>query len=79
MNKRLYDVGINNKGTTLRLWLCDDDYQNVVEYRADLLTTLEHLFSELCLNDWNNTNPKIKWGYPRFNKQETKDLLEGKV
>ena len=22
---KLYDVGVNNKGTTLILWVCDDD------------------------------------------------------
>ena len=73
---KLYDVGVNNKGTTLILWVCDDDEKNMKEYRGSLKAVLQHIFSDLVLNDWNKVKPKVKWGYPRLNKKETKDLLE---
>jgi len=73
---KLYDVGVNNKGTTLRLWVCDDDEKNMKEYRGSLKAVLQHVFSDLVLNDWNKVKPKIKWGYPRLNIRETMDLLE---
>ena len=60
---KLYDVGVNNKGTTLRLWVCDDDEKNMKEYRGSLKAVLQHIFSDLVLNDWNKVKPKIKWGY----------------
>ena len=47
---KLYDVGVNNKGTTLRLWVCDDDEKNMKEYRGNLMAVLEHIFSDLVLN-----------------------------
>ena len=73
---KLYDVGVNDKGTTLRLWVCDDDEKNIKEYRGSLKAVLQHVFSDLVLNDWNKVKPKIKWGYPRLNIKETMDLLE---
>jgi len=73
---KLYDVGVNNKGTTLILWVCDDDENNMKEYRGSLKAVLQHVFSDLVLNDWNKVKPKIKWGYPRLNIKETMDLLE---
>ena len=73
---KLYDVGVNNKGTTLILWVCDDDEKNMKEYRGSLKAVLQHIFSDLVLNDWNKVKPKIKWGYPRLNIKETMDLLE---
>ena len=73
---KLYDVGVNNKGTTLILWVCDDDEKNMKEYRGSLKAVLQHVFSDLVLNDWNKVKPKIKWGYPRLNIKETMDLLE---
>ena len=73
---KLYDVGVNNKGTTLILWVCDDDEKNMKEYRGSLKSVLQHIFSDLVLNDWNKVKPKIKWGYPRLNIKETMDLLE---
>ena len=73
---KLYDVGVNNKGTTLILWVCDDDEKNMKEYRGSLKAVLQHVFSDLVLNDWNKVKPKIKWGYPRLNIRETMDLLE---
>ena len=50
---KLYDVGVNNKGTTLILWVCDDDEKNIKEYRGSLKAVLQHVFSDLVLNDWN--------------------------
>ena len=47
---KLYDVGVNNKGTTLRLWVCDDDEKNMKEYRGNLMAVLEHIFSDLESN-----------------------------
>ena len=73
---KLYDVGVNNKGITLILWVCDDDEKNIKEYRGSLKAVLQHVFSDLVLNDWNKVKPKIKWGYPRLNIKETMDLLE---
>ena len=73
---KLYDVGVNNKGTTLILWVCDDDEKNMKEYRGNLMAVLEHIFSDLVLNNWDKVKPKIKWGYPRLNIKETMDLLE---
>lgn len=73
---KLYDVGVNNKGTTLILWVCDDDEKNMKEYRGSLKAVLQHVFSDLVLNDWDKVKPKIKWGYPRLNIKETMDLLE---
>lgn len=73
---KLYDVGVNNKGTTLILWVCDDDEKNLKEYRGSLKAVLQHVFSDLVLNDWDKVKPKIKWGYPRLNIKETMDLLE---
>ena len=73
---KLYDVGVNNKGTTLILLVCDDDEKNMKEYRGSLKAVLQHIFSDLVLNDWNKVKPKIKWGYPRLNIKETMDLLE---
>ena len=73
---KLYDVGVNNKGTTLILCVCDDDEKNMKEYRGSLKAVLQHVFSDLVLNDWNKVKPKIKWGYPRLNIKETMDLLE---
>ena len=73
---KLYDVGVNNKGTTLILWVCDDNEKNMKEYRGSLKAVLQHIFSDLVLNDWNKVKPKIKWGYPRLNIKETMDLLE---
>ena len=73
---KLYDVGVNNKGTTLILWVCDDDEKNMKEYRGSLKAVLQHIFSDLVLNDWDKVKPKIKWGYPRLNIKETMDLLE---
>ena len=46
------------------------------EYRGSLKAVLQHIFSDLVLNDWNKVKPKIKWGYPRLNIKETMDLLE---
>jgi len=73
---KLYDVGVNNKGTTLILWVCDDDEKNMKEYRGSLKAVLQHVFSDLSLNDWDKVKPKVKWGYPRLNIKETMDLLE---
>ena len=73
---KLYDVGVNYKGTTLILWVCDDDEKNMKEYRGSLKAVLQHVFSDLVLNDWDKVKPKIKWGYPRLNIKETMDLLE---
>ena len=73
---KLYDVGVNNKGTTLILWVCDDDEKNIKEYRGSIKAVLQHVFSDLVLNDWDKVKPKIKWGYPRLNIKETMDLLE---
>ncbi len=73
---KLYDVGVNNKGTTLILWVCDDDEKNMKEYRGSLKAVLQHVFSDLVLNDWDKVKPKVKWGYPRLNIKETMDLLE---
>ena len=73
---KLYDVGVNNKVTTLILCVCDDDEKNMKEYRGSLKAVLQHIFSDLVLNDWNKVKPKIKWGYPRLNIKETMDLLE---
>ena len=73
---KLYDVGVNNKGTTLILWVCDDDEKNIKEYRGSLKAVLQHVFSDLVLNDWNKVKTKIKCGYPRLNIKETMDLLE---
>ena len=73
---KLYDVGVNNKGTTLILWVCDDDEKNVRQWRGNLSAVLEHVFQDLVLNNWDKVKPKIKWGYPRLNIKETMDLLE---
>ena len=73
---KLYDVGVNNKGTTLILWVCDDDESNIREWRGSLKAVLQHVFSDLVLNDWDKVKPKVKWGYPRLNIKETMDLLE---
>ena len=50
--------------------------KNMKEYRGSLKAVLQHIFSDLVLNDWNKVKPKIKWGYPRLNIKETMDLLE---
>ena len=73
---KLYDIGVNDKGTILKLWVCDDDEKNMKEYRGSLKAVLQHVFSDLVLNDWDKVKPKIKWGYPRLNIKETMDLLE---
>ena len=28
---KLYDIGVNDKGTILKLWVCDDDESNIRE------------------------------------------------
>ena len=73
---KLYDIGVNDKGTILKLWVCDDDESNIREWRGSLKAVLQHVFSDLVLNDWNKVKPKVKWGYPRLNIKETMDLLE---
>lgn len=73
---KLYDIGVNDKGTILKLWVCDDDESNIREWRGSLKAVLQHVFSDLVLNDWDKVKPKIKWGYPRLNIKETMDLLE---
>ena len=73
---KLYDIGVNDKGTILKLWVCDDDESNIREWRGSLKAVLQHVFSDLVLNDWNKIKPKVKWGYPRLNIKETMDLLE---
>ena len=75
---KLYDIGINHNGTgsTLVLWVCDDDEKNVRQWRGNLSAVLEHVFKDLVLNNWDKVKPKTKWGYTRLTKKETKDLLE---
>ena len=73
---KLHDIGVNGNGCVLILWVCDDDEKNMKEYRGSLKAVLQHIFSDLVLNDWNKVKPKIKWGYPRLNIKETMDLLE---
>ena len=73
---KLYDIGVNEKGTILKLWVCDDDETNIREWRGNLVAVLEHVFKDLVLNNWDKVKPKTKWGYPRLTKKETKDLLE---
>ena len=73
---KLHDVGINEKGTTFILWVCDDDEKNVRRWRGNLSAVLEHVFKDLVLNNWDKVKPKTRWGYPRLTKKETKDLLE---
>tara|TARA_R100000388_G_scaffold36505_1_gene28413 strand:+ start:255 stop:488 length:234 start_codon:yes stop_codon:yes gene_type:complete len=73
---KLYDIGVNDKGTILKLWVCDDDETNIREWRGNLVAVLEHVFKDLVLNNWDKVKPKTKWGYPRLTKKETKDLLE---
>ena len=73
---KLYDIGVNDKGTILKLWVCDDDETNIREWRGSLKAVLQHVFSDLVLNDWDKVKPKVKWGYPRLNIKETMDLLE---
>lgn len=73
---KLYDIGVNDKGTILKLWVCDDDESNIREWRGSLKAVLQHVFSDLVLNDWDKIKPKVKWGYPRLNIKETMDLLE---
>jgi hypothetical protein len=73
---KLYDIGVNDRGTTLKLWVCDDDESNIREWRGSLKAVLQHVFSDLVLNDWDKVKPKTKWGYPRLNIKETMDLLE---
>tara|TARA_R100001591_G_scaffold100167_1_gene106561 strand:+ start:2394 stop:2627 length:234 start_codon:yes stop_codon:yes gene_type:complete len=73
---KLYDIGVNDKGTILKLWVCDDDENNIREWRGNLVAVLEHVFKDLVLNNWDKVKPKTKWGYPRLTKKETKDLLE---
>jgi|TARA_B100001113_G_C20930494_1_gene544174 plasmid rolling circle replication initiator protein Rep len=73
---KLYDIGVNDKGTILKLWVCDDDESNIREWRGSLKAVLQHVFSDLVLNDWDKVKPKVKWGYPRLNIKETMDLLE---
>ena len=73
---KLYDIGVNDKGTILKLWVCDDDETNIREWRGNLLAVLEHVFKDLVLNNWDKVKPKTRWGYPRLTKKETKDLLE---
>ena len=73
---KLYDIGVNDKGTILKLWVCDDDESNIREWRGSLKAVLQHVFSDLVLNEWDKIKPKVKWGYPRLNIKETMDLLE---
>ena len=73
---KLYDIGVNDKGTILKLWVCDDDESNIREWRGSLKAVLQHVFSDLVLNDWDKVKPKVKWGYPRLNIKETMDLIE---
>ena len=75
---KLYDIGINHNGSgsTLVLWVCDDDDTNMRQWRGSLQAVLQHVFSDLVLNDWDKVKPKVKWGYPRLNIKETMDLLE---
>ena len=73
---KLYDIGVNDKGTILKLWVCDDDETNIREWRGNLVAVLEHVFKDLVLNNWDKVKPKTRWGYPRLTKKETKDLLE---
>ena len=73
---KLYDIGVNDKGTILKLWVCDDDESNIREWRGSLKAGLQHVFSDLVLNDWDKVKPKVRWGYPRLNIKETMDLLE---
>ena len=73
---KLYNIGVNDKGTILKLWVCDDDESNIREWRGSLKAVLQHVFSDLVLNDWDKVKPKVKWGYPRLNIKETMDLLE---
>ena len=73
---KLYDIGVNDKGTILKLWVCDNDESNIREWRGSLKAVLQHVFSDLVLNDWDKVKPKVKWGYPRLNIKETMDLLE---
>jgi plasmid rolling circle replication initiator protein Rep len=73
---KLYDIGVNDKGTILKLWVCDDDESNIREWRGSLKAVLQHVFSDLVLNDWDKVKPKVRWGYPRLNIKETMDLLE---
>jgi hypothetical protein len=75
---KLHDIGINHNGSgsTLVLWVCDDDDTNMRQWRGSLQAVLQHVFSDLVLNDWDKVKPKIKWGYPRLNIKETMDLLE---
>jgi|TARA_R100000742_G_C4234276_1_gene55191 hypothetical protein len=75
---KLEDIGINHNGSgsTLVLWVCDDDGSNPQQWRGNLYAVLEHIFSDLSLNNWDKVKPKTRWGYPRLTKKETKDLLE---
>jgi len=75
---KLHDIGINHNGSgsTLVLWVCDDDDTNMRQWRGSLQAVLQHVFSDLVLNDWDKVKPKVKWGYPRLNIKETMDLLE---
>ena len=75
---KLYDIGINHNGSgsTLVLWVCDDDDTNMRQWRGSLQAVLQHVFSDLVLNDWDKVKPKVRWGYPRLNIKETMDLLE---
>ena len=75
---RLHDIGINHNGSgsTLVLWVCDDDDTNMRQWRGSLQAVLQHVFSDLVLNDWDKVKPKVRWGYPRLNIKETMDLLE---
>ena len=75
---KLKDIGINynGSGATLVLWVCDDDDTNIRQWRGSLKAVLQHVFSDLSLNDWDKVKQKIKWGYPRLNIKETMDLLE---
>ncbi|QGZ18252.1 hypothetical protein HTVC115P_gp17 [Pelagibacter phage HTVC115P] len=75
---KLHDIGINHNGSgsTLVLWVCDDDDTNMRQWRGSLQAVLQHVFSDLVLNDWDKVKPKVRWGYPRLNIKETMDLLE---
>ena len=73
---KLHDIGVNGNGCVLILWVCDDDEKNVRQWRGSLKAVLQHVFSDLSLNDWDKVKPKVKWGYPRLNIKETMDLLE---
>jgi len=46
------------------------------QWRGSLQAVLQHVFSDLVLNDWDKVKPKVRWGYPRLNIKETMDLLE---